>query len=146
MKRFTTSREIPSSKETIFAAFKNPEKLAKWWGPAGFTNTFSQFEFRKGGKWVFVMHGPDGKNYPNESVFEEIIPDEKIVIRHIVQPIFTLTVQLSETGNGTMVFWDQEFDNEDVAKNVAHIVIPSNEQNLDRLSAEIRKQTFPLNN
>ena len=137
MKTFTTSREIPASKETIFAAFKNPEILAKWWGPAGFTNTFSQFEFRKGGKWVFVMHGPDGKNYPNESVFEEIIQDEKIVIRHIVQPIFTLTVRISEAENGSVVHWEQEFDNEEVAKNVAQIVIPSNEQNLDRLTVVV---------
>lgn len=146
MKTFTTSREIPASNEKIFAAFRNPEILTKWWGPAGFTNTFSQFEFQKGGKWVFVMHGPDGKNYPNESVFEEIIPDEKIVIRHIVPPIFTLTVRISEAENGSVVHWEQEFDNEEVAKNVAQIVIPSNEQNLDRLTAEIRKQTFPLNN
>lgn len=139
MKTFKTSREIPADSAIVFAAFKNPEILAKWWGPAGFTNTFSQFEFRKGGKWVFVMQGPDGKTYLNESVFEEIIPDRKIVIRHIVPPLFTLTVQLSEKENGTMVSWEQEFESEDVAENVAHIVIPSNEQNLDRLTAEICK-------
>lgn len=139
MKTFTTSREIVASKEKIFTAFKNPEILAKWWGPAGFTNTFIQFEFWEGGKWVFTMHGPDGKNYPNESVFEEIIPDETIVIRHIVPPLFTLTVQISATENGSLVYWKQEFDNEEVAESIAHIVIPSNEQNLDRLSAEVCK-------
>lgn len=139
MKTFTTSREIPASGEVVFAAFKNPVILAKWWGPAGFANTFSQFEFKTNGKWVFTMHGPDGKNYHNESVFAEIIPDRKIVIRHIVQPLFTLTVMISATENGSMVFWEQEFDNEDVAENVAHIVIPSNEQNLDRLTAEVCK-------
>ena len=139
MKTFETSREITATQKQIFAAFKNAEQLAKWWGPAGFTNTFSQFEFWEGGKWIFTMHGPDGKNYPNESVFEEIIPDEKIVIRHIVQPVFRLTVQISATENGSLVYWKQEFDNEEVAKNVAHIVIPSNEQNLDRLTAEVCK-------
>lgn len=139
MKTFTTSRVIPASRETVFAAFRNPELLAKWWGPAGFTNTFSQFEFWEGGKWVFVMHGPDSKNYANESEFSEIIPNAKVVIRHIVQPLFTLTVRISETENGSMVFWEQEFDNEEVAENVAHIVIPSNEQNLDRLTDEVCK-------
>jgi uncharacterized protein YndB with AHSA1/START domain len=139
MKTFTTSREIPVSAKSIFEAISNPERLAKWWGPAGFTNTFSQFEFREGGKWVFTMHGPDGKNYPNESEFLEIVSNAKVVIRHIVQPLFTLTVQISETENGSMIFWEQEFDNEDVAKNVAHIVIPSNEQNLDRLTALVCK-------
>jgi uncharacterized protein YndB with AHSA1/START domain len=42
--------------------------LSRWWGPAGFTNTFEVCEFKKGGRWSFVMHGPDGRNYPNESV------------------------------------------------------------------------------
>jgi uncharacterized protein YndB with AHSA1/START domain len=139
MKTFTTKREIRTTPATIFAAFANPEILAKWWGPAGFTNTFSQFEFRKDGKWVFVMHGPDGANYPNESEFSEIISEQKIVIRHIVQPVFTLTVQISETENGSLVEWIQEFESEEVAQKIAHIVIPSNEQNLDRLTDAIRK-------
>lgn len=139
MKTFKTSRLIPANQRHIFEAFKNPEILAKWWGPAGFSNTFSQFEFKTNGKWVFTMHGPDGKNYPNESVFEEIISDEKIVIRHIVQPFFTLTVQISGTENGSRVEWIQEFETEETAQKIANIVIPSNEQNLDRLTAELRK-------
>ncbi len=137
MKILKTSREIPAAPSIVFAAFADPELLATWWGHAGFTNSFNQFVFWEGGKWVFTMHGPDGKNYPNESVFEKIITNEKVVIRHIVQPLFTLTVRISETKNGSMVFWEQEFDNEEVANNVAHIVIPSNEQNLDRLTAAV---------
>jgi uncharacterized protein YndB with AHSA1/START domain len=137
MKTFATSREIKATPESIFDAFENPEILAKWWGPAGFTNTFSQFEFKQGGKWVFVMHGPDGTNYPNESEFGEIIPHRKIVIRHVVQPIFTLKVEIYETETGSIIHWNQEFESEEVAKSVAHIVIPSNEQNLDRLTAEV---------
>ena len=45
---------------------------SRWWGPKDFTNTFEQFEFKPGGRWVFVMHGPNGTNYPNESDFREI--------------------------------------------------------------------------
>ncbi len=135
MKTFTTSREIPVHPVRIFEAFSNPEQLAKWWGPAGFTNKFNLFEFKPGGKWVFVMHGPDGASYPNESEFTEIIPDHKIVIRHIVQPVFTLTVAITETAKGSVVQWTQEFDSEEVAKKITHIVIPANEQNLDRLTA-----------
>ncbi len=139
MKTFTTSREIPVPQETIFAAISNPERLAKWWGPAGFSNTFNRFEFQPGGKWDFVMHGPDGKNYHNESEFVEIIPNEKVVIRHHSQPNFSLTILLTGSEKGSLVNWIQEFDSEEVAKNVAHIVIPSNEQNLDRLTAEVCK-------
>lgn len=137
MKAFTTSRDIPVRPELIFAAFSNPERLAKWWGPSGFSNTFNQFQFKSGGKWSFVMHGPDGTNYPNESEFIEIIPNQKVVIRHHSQPNFTLTVTLTNSAEGSTLHWIQEFDNDEVAKNVAHIVEPSNEQNLDRLTAEV---------
>ena len=137
MKTFQNSREIPVLPEIIFAAFSNPVKLAKWWGPAGFSNTFNKFEFQYGGKWSFVMHGPDGRNYPNESEFIEIVPNEKVVIRHHSQPCFTLTVTISASEKGSLIHWNQEFDSEEVAKNIEHIVKPANEQNLDRLEAEI---------
>jgi len=137
MKTFKTSREIPVRPEHIFTAISNPEKLAKWWGPAGFSNTFNRFQFFASGKWSFVMHGPDGRNYPNESEFIEIVPNEKVVIRHHSQPNFTLTILISESEKGSVVNWVQEFDNEEVAKNVAHIVELANEQNLDRLTTEV---------
>jgi uncharacterized protein YndB with AHSA1/START domain len=137
MKTFRTSRYIPALPERIFAAISDPERFAQWWGPAGFTNTFSQFNFKIGGKWSFVMHGPDGVTYPNEAEFVDIIPNEKVVIRHPVQPFFTLTILITISANGSLVQWIQEFDNDEVAKSVAHIVEPSNEQNLDRLVAEV---------
>jgi Uncharacterized conserved protein len=137
MKTFQTSRELNFTPKSLFDAIANPERLARWWGPSGFTNTFSQFEFKPGGKWSFVMHGPDGINYPNESQFLEIIPDEKIVIRHECQPFFTLTIRIEKTKNGSMMHWIQDFDSEEVAEMVSSIVIPANEQNLDRLNAEL---------
>lgn len=72
MTPFTHSREIPATPEQVFAAFSDPVRLARWWGPAGFTNTFSVCEFRTGGRWSFVMHGPNGRDFPNESIFAEI--------------------------------------------------------------------------
>jgi uncharacterized protein YndB with AHSA1/START domain len=137
MKAFKTSRDIPVLPANIFAAFSHPESLATWWGPSGFSNTFNQFQFVPGGKWSFVMHGPDGANYVNESEFIEIVPNEKVVIRHHSQPNFTLTVTLKSSKKGTTINWVQEFDDEEVAKNIAHIVEPSNEQNLDRLTAVV---------
>jgi uncharacterized protein YndB with AHSA1/START domain len=139
MKTCITSREIPANTATVFAAFADPELLAKWWGPSGFSNTINRFEFIPGGKWLFVMHGPDGRNYPNESEFIEIIPNEKVVVRHHSQPNFTLTILIIGLENGSLVIWNQEFDSKEVAKSVAHIVIPSNGQNLDRLTAEVCK-------
>lgn len=137
MTTFETSRDISALPESIFAAFVDPERFARWWGPAGFSNTFNQFQFEIGGKWSFIMHGPDGKNYTNESEFVDIVPNEKVVIRHHSQPNFTLKIAIKNSAKGSLVHWVQEFDNDEVANKVAHIVEPSNEQNLDRLMNEV---------
>ncbi len=139
MTKFQSSREIPATPEHVFAAFSDPERHARWWGPAGFTNTFKEHEFKPGGRWLFTMHGPDGKNYPNESVFEEIIPAQKIVIHHIANPRYLLTIELSASTKGTLVTWTQVFENEQVAKGIQHIVAPANEQNLDKLTVEVTR-------
>ena len=131
----STERVIPFPARQIFAAFEQPELLAQWWGPAGFTNTFEQFEFKPGGKWVFVMHGPDGTNYPNSSIFRELEPDRRIVIEHVVVPWFTLTVTLTARGEHTHLAWAQEFESPEVAAKVQAVCGPANEQNLDRLEA-----------
>ncbi len=65
----SAERVLSFTTRQVFAAFAQPEQLAQWWGPKDFTNTFEQFEFAPGGRWVFVMHGPNGANYANESVF-----------------------------------------------------------------------------
>ena len=136
---FETSREIPAGVEEVFAAFSDPKRLPRWWGPAGFTNTFSVCEFKKGGRWSFVMHGPDGRNYKNESVFAEIEFAGKIVIQHLSEPKYCLTVGLASSAAGTVVSWSQVFENPNMSR-IEHIIVPANEQNLDRLSAEVLRQ------
>lgn len=106
-------------------------------GPAGFTNTFSVCEFRNGGRWVFVMHGPDGHDHPNESRFADIEAGRQVVIEHLNAPLFRLGIVLTATATGTRVSWSQAFDDAEVARRIEHVVVPSNEQNLDRLSAEV---------
>jgi len=76
------TRVFDAPRELVFAAFTDPTHLAQWWGPDGFTTTTSRFEFRKGGVWRFVMHGPDGRDYQNLITFDEIIAPERIAYRH----------------------------------------------------------------
>lgn len=134
-----TAREIPATVEQVFAAISEPARLARWWGPAGFTNTFATCEFRPGGRWLFTMHGPDGTNYPNENLFVEIERPRKVVVQHVSEPRFRLTIQLDASAAGTVVHWLQEFEHPAVAARVASIVVPANEQNLDRLMAEVAR-------
>lgn len=137
MTTFSTTRLLAAEPASVFAAIQAPERLARWWGPNGFTNQFEVFDFQPGGKWIFRMIGPDGTAYANESIFTDIEPNRRVVIRHVCEPHFQLTITLEPAGQGTLVKWDQVFVDEAVAQAVRHIVEPANEQNLDRLSTEL---------
>lgn len=136
-REFVHSRLIDAPRERIFEAIMDPGHLAKWWGPNGFTSTFEVFDPRPGGTWRFVLHGPDGANYPNENVFVEIARPERVVIEHVAEPHhFLLTITLAAQGNKTLVGWRQLFDTAAEKQRIAAFVTPANEQNLERLAAE----------
>jgi uncharacterized protein YndB with AHSA1/START domain len=76
------SRVIDAPRELVFEAFTEVRHLSRWWGPGGFTTTTRSFEFRVGGEWVFVMHGPDGTDYAEWISWIEIAPPERILLLH----------------------------------------------------------------
>ena len=76
------SRVIDAPPELVFEAFTEVRHLSQWWGPEGFTTTTRAFEFRVGGEWVFVMHGPDGTDYQEWISWTEIAPPERIALLH----------------------------------------------------------------
>jgi uncharacterized protein YndB with AHSA1/START domain len=137
MSIFRHSREIHAEIGEVFQAFADPMRLARWWGPDGFTNTFDTFEFRQGGSWLFTMHGPDGVDYPNQSEFLEIIPDSMIRIRHVNLPHFELSISLESGADGTLVSWVGVFENHEFAEKMRQFLETANEQNLDRLTLEV---------
>ncbi|MFI5905633.1 SRPBCC family protein [Streptomyces cyaneofuscatus] len=76
------SRIIDAPRELVFEAFTEVRHLSHWWGPEGFTTTTRAFEFRVGGEWDFVMHGPDGTDYQEWITWTELAPPERIALRH----------------------------------------------------------------
>ena len=76
------SRVIGAPRELVFEAFTRVQHLSRWWGPEGFSTTTRSFEFRVGGDWDFVMHGPDGTDYQEWITWREIVPPERIALRH----------------------------------------------------------------
>ena len=133
-----TTRVLPATRDEVFAAFRDPVRLARWWGPKGFTNDFREFDFRPGGAWRFTMHGPDGTAHEMDHQFVEIMPAERIVVRHI-QPghDFSLTISLAAQGDGTELTWRMRFADPAEGARVRAFVVPANEQNFDRLAAHL---------
>jgi uncharacterized protein YndB with AHSA1/START domain len=76
------SRVISAPRELVFEAFTEVRHLSQWWGPEGFSTTTREFEFRAGGEWVFVMHGPDGTDYQEWISWTEITAPERIAMLH----------------------------------------------------------------
>ncbi|MGI5231310.1 SRPBCC family protein [Actinoallomurus sp. CA-142502] len=76
------SRAIDAPRELVFEAFTEVRHLSRWWGPEGFSTTTRAFEFRVGGVWDFVMHGPDGTDYQEWISWTEITPPERIALLH----------------------------------------------------------------
>ncbi|MFO0581828.1 MAG: SRPBCC domain-containing protein [Anaeromyxobacter sp.] len=134
----TTGRRLAAPPARVLAAFTDPARLARWWGPAGFTNTFEVCEPRPGGAWRYTMHGPDGKHYPNEARFVVVAPDE-VVVEHLNAPRFVLTLALAPEAGGTRLTWTQTFETAALRDQLLAFVGPANEQNLDRLEAEIAR-------
>jgi hemoglobin len=131
---------IAAKPAQVFAAMSDPTRIARWWGPDGFTNTIHQFDFQAGGSWLLTMHGPDGKDYPNESRFARIVPNELFEIEHLGgHHNFMLTIELRPNEQGTQVYWRQTFDTVEHYDEIAQFVAGANEQNLRRLAAEVAR-------
>ncbi len=137
-------RSFRVSSERMFAAWTDSDELKLWWGPKGFTNTFLKFDLRPGGTWKYIMHGPDGTDYPNESRFAEIVPNERIIFDHLSGHRFRTTVLFNEEGMVTTVVWSMEFESADECEKVNSFIAAANEQNLDRLEAHLNGKPFVI--
>jgi uncharacterized protein YndB with AHSA1/START domain len=144
----TADREIVSSRifrigrDLMFTAWSDPHLLARWWGPKGFTNTFHEFDFRQGGDWKFIMHGPEGGNYSNHSRFIEIIVPERIVLDHISNPQFRVIASFDHHHEDTLLTFRMIFNTAQERDKVSKYAVDANEQNFDRLEA-LLNETYP---
>lgn len=133
-----SARVLDAPRAAVFAAFRDPQQLAGWWGPKGFSNTFHVFDFRPGGAWRFTMRGPDGAEHAMTQCFIDISEPERIIYRneHATHG-FVMTMTLTADGERTRLTWRMRFDTEDEARKVRAFVTPANEQNFDRLAAHL---------
>jgi len=139
-REIVTTRVLNAPRDRAFKAWTDPRILAQWWGPKGFTNTFHEFELKPGGNWRFTMHGPNGIDYRNRSVFAEIVEPERIVFDHL-KPMhrFRTTVTFEDLGAQTKLVWRMLFASAGECDKVKAFVPAANEENLDRIEAQLAR-------
>lgn len=137
------SRELSAPIELVWEVWTKPEHLTKWWGPNGFSNTISKMDLIPGGEWYLVMHGPDGTNYKNKSIFREIVKHKKIVYEHISAPKFLATIEFEAKGNNTLIKWHMLFNSkEEFIQTVKTFKADEGlKQNLEKLESYLKSRT-----
>jgi len=144
----TTDREIlltrvfDAPRELVFNAWIDPNHIAQWFGPDGFTTTILGMDVRPGGVWRFIMHGPDGVDYPNKIVYVEIVKPERLVYNHFAEDVdepgqFHVTMTFAEQAGRTVLSMQMLFETAAERDRVVkeYGAIEGGEQTLDRLAA-----------
>lgn len=139
-REIVSARAFDASRDEVFAAWTTPETLARWWGPEGFTNTVEAFHLRPGSAWRFTMRAPDGAEYPQHSVFVEIVPPERIVFDHHPPHTYRAVVTFAAAGEKTKVTFRMIHETAEECERVREFVVPGNEQNFDRLEKVLAEE------
>ena len=143
----TGTRLFDAPRELVFDAFTDAKHISNWWGPRGFTTTTHEMDVRPGGKWLFVMHGPDGTDYPNEIVYLEVVRPERLVYTHGPAPVFDVTITFEEEGGKTRMNMRSIFVSAEVRDQVAEEfgAVEGMHQMLERLEEELaNKNAFTI--
>ena len=133
------SRFFKAPRPLVYRMWTEPEHIAQWWGPRGFTTTIQQMDVREGGEWRFILHGPDGADYPNHTVYEAIAPPERLVLKHLSWPHHRMHISFTEAEGGTNVSIHMLFEE---AADFNKVVLEYDaakglRENLDRLGEHI---------
>jgi len=130
--RVTKRLHAPVSR--VWQVWTVPEEIARWWGPAGFTNAIHKMDVMNGGEWQLTMYGPDGKRYPNKSRFLEVEPFRKIVFQHF-NPDYIATILFKTEGSETLMDWTVVFETPELFETVVKVFKADEglKQNIEKL-------------
>ncbi|MES2373549.1 MAG: SRPBCC family protein [Bacteroidota bacterium] len=140
------TRLINAPRELVFTVWTDPKHIANWWGPTGFTNTIHEMDVKPGGTFLLTMHGPDGTDYPNKIVYNEVIKPEKLTWSHGSgiendPGQFKVTVTFEAQGQKTLLTMRMLFVSKEERDMVVekHGAVEGNRQTMDRLEAYCQK-------
>lgn len=136
-----STRLFNTPREKVYKAWTDPDRLKVWWGPNGFTNTFNLYDLRVGGRWSFIMHGPEKGNYHNECEFTIIEPPSVLAWKRHSKPLFNVHVTFEEQpGDTTKLVFRMIFDTPEECNKIKPFAVEKNEENFDRLEGVLRDE------
>jgi len=105
------TRVFDAPREDVFIAWTDPQQVPYWWGPQGFTLTTHHMDVRPGGTWSYIMHGPDGVDYDNQIVYQDVVHPERLAYAHgdLQGEHFQVTVTFKELGGQTELTMRTQF-------------------------------------
>jgi uncharacterized protein YndB with AHSA1/START domain len=132
--------------KAVWDAWTDPQQVAKWWGPRGFTITTHSKDLRPGGHWNYTMHGPDGVDYPNTTTYYEVEKESKLVYDHGASddrpPLFRVTALFSEIGGKTTLEMTMALATPEAAEETRKFIKKAGgESTWDRLAEFLEKET-----
>jgi len=148
-RQISLTRMIEAPRELVFDAWTSDEHLSQWWGPNGFTLTTDSIDVRPGGRWTFTMHGPDGVDYPNEILYEEVVRPELITFEHGApgreDPSFRGVITFDDFMGNTVLTMKSVFQTKQQMDEIVERVgaIEGGNQTLDRLVGYVTEKLQP---
>lgn len=133
-------RTFDAPPELVWHAWTDRDAIVKWWGPIGFTTTTSEMDVSPGGIWRFVMHGPDGTDYPNKIVYTDVVRPSRLAYDHFADPStelhFQATIDLRDLGGKTELTMRMDFASPEIRDQIGreYGVIEGLSQTIGRLA------------
>lgn len=145
-KELKIQRVYDAPVKMVWDAWTDPKKVAKWWGPRGFTLTTHSKDLRPGGSWSYTMHGPDGVDYPNKTHYFEVEEYSRLVYDHGANddrpPLFRVTVLFTEVKGKTKMDMTMTLPTPEAAEETRKFIKKAGgEATWDRLAEFLEKES-----
>ncbi len=131
--------------QAVWDAWTDPDQVAQWWGPRGFTLTTHSRDLRTAGHWHYTMHGPDGTDFENTAQYIEVVPQQRMVYDHGGHkerpPLFRVTVLFTERDGRTQLDLSMTLTTPEAAEEMRRFIKKAGgESTWDRLAEFLGKQ------
>jgi uncharacterized protein YndB with AHSA1/START domain len=144
-RELVVEREFDAPRELVWQAFTEPERVARWFGPRGWTLPVCTMDVREGGEWHYCMRGPNGEESWGKAVYREIVPPERIVYTDQFAdaqgkanprlPEMLITLRFEDVGGKTKLTSRTEFPTDaDLQKILAMGVVKGLTETWDKLA------------